>query len=324
MRRIGFTSTIPVEVVYAAGCVPVDLNNVFISAKDPGSFITQAEYEGYPRNCCSWIKGIYSVAASGDFDAIISVVQGDCSQTEAMMDTLKLIDVRTIPFGYPHNRGRGRLREEIERLAEALGADMASVDEWKHRLDAVRRRVWRLDELTWRKLAFSGFENHYYQVCCSDFNSDPDSFEREVDDLLAARAETTGDPAKVRLGYLGVPPIYTDLYDYLDSLGARVVFNEFQRQFSMPFDTRDIVEQYALYTYPYDVEGRVEDISREVKRRKLDGLIHYTQNFCFRQIQDIVLRKKLDVPILTIEGDAPGQLDQRVKIRLESFVEMLG
>ncbi|RLB69432.1 MAG: 2-hydroxyacyl-CoA dehydratase, partial [Deltaproteobacteria bacterium] len=33
--KIGITSTIPVEVVLAAGHTPCDLNNIFISASDP-------------------------------------------------------------------------------------------------------------------------------------------------------------------------------------------------------------------------------------------------------------------------------------------------
>ena len=55
----------------------------------------------------------------------------------------------------------------------------------------------------------------------------------------------------------------------------------------------------------------------------MDGLIHYTQTFCFRQIYDIILRESLPLPILTIEGDKPGKVDSRTAIRLETFVEML-
>ena len=91
----------------------------------------------------------------------------------------------------------------------------------------------------------------------------------------------------------------------------------------MPFDTPDIVEQYARYTYPYDIFGRIEDIAREINRRHIRGLIHYTQSFCFRQIQDLILRKHIAVPILTIEGESPGQLDARTRARIESFLEML-
>jgi len=91
----------------------------------------------------------------------------------------------------------------------------------------------------------------------------------------------------------------------------------------MPFHTDDLVEQYLLYTYPYDIFGRIEDIRREVRRRRIAGLIHYTQSFCFRQIQELIIRRHVDVPILTIEGDAPAKLDARTKVRIESFVEML-
>jgi benzoyl-CoA reductase/2-hydroxyglutaryl-CoA dehydratase subunit BcrC/BadD/HgdB len=55
----------------------------------------------------------------------------------------------------------------------------------------------------------------------------------------------------------------------------------------------------------------------------LDGLIHYTQSFCFRQIQDRLLRQQLNLPILTIEGDRPTLLDHRTRLRLEAFVDVL-
>jgi benzoyl-CoA reductase/2-hydroxyglutaryl-CoA dehydratase subunit BcrC/BadD/HgdB len=57
--------------------------------------------------------------------------------------------------------------------------------------------------------------------------------------------------------------------------------------------------------------------------RQIDALIHYTQSFCFRQIQDIILRKEFKIPILSLEGDNPGKIDARTRVRIESFVEML-
>ena len=109
----------------------------------------------------------------------------------------------------------------------------------------------------------------------------------------------------------------------MESLGARVVFNEVQRQFSMPFDEEDIVERYLRYTYPYGMEGRLRDIETEIHERRLDGLIHYTQTFCYRQIYDMILRESLSLPILTLEGDRPGRIDSRTAFRIETFVEML-
>lgn len=325
MKKIGITTTIPAEVVFAAGCVPVDLNNVFISSPDAAQLVAEAEYEGYPRNACGWIKGIYSTVRRTGIDTIIAVVEGDCSQTQAMVETLKMHGVEVIPFSFPYGRDRDLLRLQIGKLIERLGTNWDDSVAWKRRLDAIRRKVWRLDEATWREDTISSFENHYYQVSCSDFNGDPDAFEAEVDSVLARSAlnQPSTQKPKLRLGYIGVPPIFTDFYDYIESLGAKIVWNEVQRQFTMPFETQDLVEQYALYTYPYDVFGRIEDIKREIERRNIAGLIHYTQSFCFRQIQDLIIRKHVNIPILTIEGDAPAKLDARSKIRIESFVEML-
>ena len=101
------------------------------------------------------------------------------------------------------------------------------------------------------------------------------------------------------------------------------MFNETQRQFAMPYDIDDLVEQYRSYTYLYDIFHRLADIVAETGRRRIDGVIHYVQSFCFRQIEDLIIRRKLPFPILTLEGDKPGSLDERTKIRLEGFVEML-
>ncbi len=328
--RIGMTTSIPVEAVFAAGCTPVDLNNVFITAADPGKMVLEAEYAGYPRNACGWIKGIYTAASpisaeglSGDLGALIAVVEGDCSQTHAMVETLEEQGLDVIPFSYPYGRDRDVLRLHIEKLIDRLGTTWSETMKWKRRLDEIRLKVRRIDELTWQRASVSSFENHYFQVNCSDFNRDPDAFEREVDEKLAQAENADPVEGDLRLGYIGVPAIYTDFYDVIESVNGRIVFNEVQRQFAMPFDTDDLVEQYALYTYPYDVFARIADINREIERRNIRGLIHYTQSFCFRQIQDLIIRKHIRIPILTIEGDAPMALDARTKVRVESFMEML-
>ncbi len=324
MRKIGMTTSIPVEVLFAAGCVPVDLNNIFITAPDPAALAAQAEYEGYPRNACGWIKGIYTVAQN-DMDAVIAVVEGDCSQTQAMVETLEDRGMEIVPFSYPYGRDRDMLRLQIDKLIERFGATWKDAQNWKHKLDSIRAKVRRIDELSWQKNSISSFENHYYQVNCSDFTENTDAFERAVDDRLkeALLPEINSAPNRLRLGYIGVPSIYSDFYEFIESLGARVIFNEVQRQFAMPYETDDLIEQYALYTYPYDIFARIADIKREIERRSIRGLIHYTQSFCFRQIQDLIIRRHIDVPILTIEGDTPMPLDARTKIRIESFVEML-
>ena len=102
--RIGMTTTIPVEVVLAAGHTPVDLNNIFITAPEAGEMVARAEMDGYPRNACAWIKGIYAAALDHGIETVIAVTQGDCAQTHAMIETLVEQGVRIIPFAYPYDR----------------------------------------------------------------------------------------------------------------------------------------------------------------------------------------------------------------------------
>ena len=120
-----------------------------------------------------------------------------------------------------------------------------------------------------------------------------------------------------------MPPICSDLFEVLAGLGAAVVLSEMPRQFAMPGGGAGLVEQYLRYTYPYDVFYRLEDIERECERRRVDGAVHYVQSFCYRQIQDRLIRERLARPILTLECDRPGPLDAPCRTRLEAFTEML-
>lgn len=324
MPRVGLTTTVPVEIIFAAGWTPVDLNNLFITSAAPQSLVEEAELAGYPRNICAWIKGIYSTALKHrDIQTVIAVTQGDCSNTHALMETLQLAGVEIVPFAFPFDRDADLLRLQVEKMMSFFGVSWEQVAEARERLNRVRRLVWELDRLTWQENRVSGWENHLYQINCSDFCGNPAQFDADVSSLLDQARSRLPAKNELRLGYIGVPPIVDDLYQYLEERGARVVFNEVQRQFTMPFDSGDLVEQYRQYTYPYGIFFRLEDITREAARRGLDGVIHYAQSFCFRQIEDLIIREKLKLPLLTLEGDRPGRLDARTKMRLDVFLDML-
>ena len=325
MLKIGITTTVPVEIILAAGYTPVDLNNIFIMDNEPNKLVEAAETAGYPRNICGWIKGLYSVVLSpeNNINKIIAVTQGDCSNTHALMETLQLSGVETIPFAYPFDRDYDLLRLQMDKLIKVLGTDWDSVEQQRKRLVKLRKKVAEIDALTWQKNNVSGIDNHIFQVSCSDFDGNVDLFEKKVDQFLLKAQTASEKGEELRLAFIGVPPICPDIYNYLESIGARVVFNEVQRQFAMTNEVADIVTQYQLYTYPYGVFGRLEDIQEEIDKRNIDGVIHYVQSFCYRQIEDMIFREKLNVPLLTIEGDKPGKIDARTKLRIDSFVEML-
>ena len=319
---IGFTSSFPIEIIYAAGHKPIDLNNVFING-NAKKCVEDAEFEGYPRNICSWIKGMYSVVLSSDIDAVIGVVEGDCSNTQSLMATLKDRNMNIIPFSFSYNKNRKELEREITKLEKYFKVPHSHVLEVKERLDQIRKKLIYLDKLSYKENKVTGQENHLWLVNSSDFNGDPDDFENRLDQLVLEAENRESLIFNFKLGFLGVPPIITDLYDFLLENGANVVFNEIQRQFAMPYLEKNLTDQYLKYTYPYSVFDRLEDIKTEIKNRNLDAVISYSQSFCHRQIDNILLKKYIDIPFLTIEGDQPGELDARTKLRIESFLDML-
>jgi len=320
---VGLTATIPIEIVYASGLKPVDLNNVFITDPDPGGLVDEAERRGFPRNLCAWIKGIYAAALKLGISKVIGVTEGDCSNTHALLEILGVEGVEVVRFGYPASREVGDIRRELERLAGAFGVRLEEAEEQKKALDGVRRSIRRIDELTWRDGKVSGEENHLWLISCSDMTGDYEEFGNRARDFIAEAEAREPFRAEVRLGYMGIPPICSGLYDFCRELGAEIVFNEMQRQFSMPYETDSLVEQYRRYTYPYDIFFRLRDVTRVIKTRRIEAMLHYVQSFCFRQIQDRIVHETLDVPVLTIEFDRPGVIENRTKTRIEAFVEML-
>ncbi len=322
--NIGITSTIPIEVVYAAGHTPCDLNNLFISAPDPDHFIQIAEDAGFPRTTCAWIKGIYGVMRDVDIDTIIIVSGGDCSNSIALGEILKDDGKRVIPFSYPLEPDVSEMEQAISRLAGELGVEPDKITTCKQQLDPIRVQLGKLDQLTWQKMLVTGTENQLYLVSSSDFNGNPELFSTELDNFLKKAKTRQPLKRKIRLGLAGVPPILSNLYPTLDRLDAAVVFNEVPRQFALPWAPEcTLAEQYSRYTYPYQVEQRLNDIDRACRQRQLDGIIHYTQSFCFRQIENILFKRKLSIPTLTLEADQPGPIDGRTLTRIETFIEML-
>jgi len=321
---MGLTTTIPVEVVLAAGLTPVDLNNIFIASPEALAWVSDAEAAGFPRTICAWVKGIYTaLSRRPDIRAVIAACQGDCSYTQALGEILEAEGREVIHFQFPYPPNREQIRREIAALAARLGAATEEVVRVQEKLRPLRRNLRELDRLTWETGQVRGRENFQYLIASSDFESDVEAYAQKVADFLKKARGRKPYKAKVRLGLAGIPPIFTNLWDYLEELDGEVVFNEIPRQFSMPYPDLDLADQYLRYTYPYDIFGRLADLEVAVKTRRLDGIVHYTQSFCFRQMFDQVIRERLHIPILTIEGDRPAPLDSRTRMRLEAFVDVL-
>jgi benzoyl-CoA reductase/2-hydroxyglutaryl-CoA dehydratase subunit BcrC/BadD/HgdB len=322
-RLVGITTTVPVEIILAAGLVPLDLNNVFISDPDPAALVAAAEREGFPRTTCCWVKGIFAAARRAGVSRLVGVVQGDCSNTHGLLESFQFVGGTTLPFAYPYDRDPDALDAELRRFAGRLGTTLETAEAVRRDLAPLRAKLAELDRLSWQDRKLSALENHLWLVAASDFCGDPERFERALDAFLGEARARPPLPPGPRVAYVGVPPICPRLYRFLDMLGLRVVLNETQHQFSMPHPADSLVEQYRAYTYPYGIFARIEDIEREIRRRRADAVLHYVQSFCYRQIEDHILRRSIPLRTLTLEFDRPGPLDGQTRTRIEAFAETL-
>jgi benzoyl-CoA reductase/2-hydroxyglutaryl-CoA dehydratase subunit BcrC/BadD/HgdB len=325
MKKIGITTTVPIEILIAAGYTPVDLNNIFITSKDYFSYIDMAEKDGFPKSMCAWIKAKYGVCIKHNIEDIVGVVEGDCSNTKSLMEVLSLNNINIHPFSYPNDHKKESLKKEMDKFMDIFNVSIEEVEKVRLKLNKIRKLAKKIDELTYIENKATGFENHLYQVSSSDFNINIDEFEKDLINAIKDIENRKPQQQKIRLGYIGVPPMTGDIYTFVENFDARFVYNEVQREFAFSRyeNNSSIYDQYYDYTYPYDIEFRMDEIKKQIEIRQLDGIIHYTQAFCHKAIDDIIFKQKLNIPILNIEGDKLNALDARTKLRIEAFLDML-
>jgi len=238
--------------------------------------------------------------------------------------------VEVIPFRFPlADRSRDAVSAALEDLAERLGTTCEAAEIVGRDLAPLRAALDRLDRLTWEEGRVSGGENHRRLVSASDLGGgDPDAFLAELEAAIEAAARREASSAGPRIGLFGVPPALSDLHEALEAVGARVVFNEAAFDFAMippaSGSRADLAEQYRRYAYPYGIAVRAERALVEADRRGLDAWLVYDQSFCHHNLEAPALDRVLgDRPRLHLEGDAPGPVSGRDRIRIEAFVRTL-
>ncbi|MFO7735550.1 MAG: 2-hydroxyacyl-CoA dehydratase family protein [bacterium] len=330
-----FTTTIPVEVLLASDIRPLDLNNIFVNSENPERLVEDAEVFGFPRSCCSWIKGMFSVLSKDNFykniDIFIAVTEGDCSNARVLAEIIAIeFGIETYIFNYPQSRSYKDICSEIERFRSFFGISEKKMELSRISLKSLRKTLRKIDELAYKKSGLISNKNyHEIMVSSSDFNGDPDFFEKETKDSLYYMEKKKFSPSDYpTLAYCGVPPAIP-IHSFFDKLNIPITFNEIQREFAMIEEHDSVVDQYMSYTYPYSAVYRFSKFAERIKNRPVDGIIHYVQSFCHRQIEDIILRKTLknngmSLPILTVEGDKPcKKISGNIRTRLEAFSETL-
>jgi len=320
----GMTALVPPEVIYAAGWNALDVNN---GIPDSGT---------HPRSkLCAWTASWREDILNGriKLDALVVVAGGDCHNALVDGQVASRQVKRTHFFFYPFDGDVGHLREQMDKLVEFLCvnrkgqaplpdvkktmSDIASVKELGLRLDTARTEGRADPELTFKAL-----------ISFSDLEGDMVRFRQKIEVILNAasdKAKTPDAPKRPRVALIGVPPIYRDFHQVCAESGLQVVFDELPYEF-LRLGGRDIASlarSYSNYTFARPVQFRLDFLKRELKRRKVDGVVHYAQFTCHHLLEDCLLREELDWPMLTVQGDLPGETPAQARLRLEAFSELL-
>jgi len=320
----GITALVPPEIVYAAGWRPLDVNNGI-----PGS-------GARPRSkLCAWTASWRQAILEGriKLDALVVVAGGDCHNALADGQVASRNVKRTHYFFYPFDGDVGYLREQLDKLGMFLSenrkgkarlpdpkkvmSDIAGVKELGLKLDTARTEGDADPEQTFKAL-----------ISFSDLEGDIVRFRRKIEGLLKAASDKDGTPdapERPRVALIGVPPIYRDFHQVCAESGLQVVFDELPYEFLRlgGRDTGAQARSYSNYTFARPADFRLDFLKRELNRRKVDGVIHYAQFTCHHLLEDGLLREELDWPMLTVQGDLPGETPAQVRLRLEAFGELL-
>ncbi len=308
VKQIGITALVPPELIFSCGVAPFDVNNVIPASRK------------YPGNkLCAWtaIWKEMLVKKEIEVDSLVVVAGGDCHN--ALVDGQKaaMSGIPTHFFFYPFDGDPEYLGSQLQRLSLFLGG-IKSPEKFKE-IGELKKQGQLLDKKRCSGKLLSS-EAFRILISFSDLAGDLAGFSRIISDLQEKDIEVRN-----RVALIGVPPIFHDFHETAQSLDLQIVFDELPYEFIRHggSNIQEIAANYCGYTFARPLEFRIDFLKKELKRRRVDGVIHYTQFACHHMLEDEVLREKLDYPMLTIQGDLPGNTPQQVKLRLEAFREML-
>jgi len=322
-KTAGITALVPPETIYSAGWKAQDLNNG-IPASD-----------ARPRSkLCAWTAGWREAILKGAMrlEALIVVAGGDCHNALADGQSAARNVPATHFFFYPFDGDADYMRGQLEELERFLSVELGELD---GRDDGLVREISKAKALGLKldKARSEGEadpeKTFKTLVSFSDLEGDPAAFRKKVERLLAdgdSKAKAQGGTAGPRVALVGVPPIYRDFHLACADAGLQVVFDELPYEFLRlgGSDIRELARSYSTYTFARPVDFRLKFLKQELKRRNVDGIVHYAQFTCHHLLEDGLLREELDWPMLTVQGDLPGEIPAQVRLRLEAFGELLG
>lgn len=315
-KRLGITALLPPELIFSCDVHPFDLNN----------FVPRTNLSPKSK-LCAWTAIWRDLVLNKRIviDKLAVVAGGDCHNALVDGEKVALQGIPTHYFFYPFDNNEGYLEGQLTALRDFLGG--IKNDTMFKAVKEIKELGLELD----RKRSMgkvSSSEAFRILVSFSDLEGDINMFKSKVSSLLGSLRNLNSsiiDGNAPRVALLGVPPIHPDFHEVASSLNIHIVFDELPFEFVRLSGTsmKELAQNYSEYTFARDIEFRLDFLDSELEKRKIDGIVHYTQFACHHMLEDEILRDHFDHPILTVQGDLPRSTPEQIKLRLEAFVECL-
>lgn len=344
-KMIGYFCTYtPVEIIHAAGFVPVRLRG------GPGT--VEKAYTHVPDFICPYLKRCLENAMEGRYDFLSGLVQGytcdaACGVVNIFEDAMDLELVHTIPLPYGTSETARQYFQSVldtfgNKLNEIGGAYDAYDDETLHHSISLYANIYRIiDDLYQNRMIGNlslGALDLQTIVDAGDVLA-PEDYLRMLENFPQAPTEPK------RSAFKGCPIIISgsliespDIFDLIASSGGRIAADDLctgSRRVYPDYGDSNLPMDRLFFRHctrrPCPSRSLAVDRSRVLidlaARSGAKGVIFMVQKFCTPHLSDYPILsdelKKHGLPSLMLETDETWQTGEQLRNRLESFFDMI-
>ncbi len=337
-----FCTYTPIELIHAAGFLPVRVHGGMIRIENAGSLV--------PNFMCPYMRTSLERALRGEYKYLSGVIQGytcdvPCGLMNIWEENIGHGLYYTIPLPYNDNASarlfyRQTLNELVDKLAMVGGkVSLTSLERSLDLYRDLRNNLLRLHELRFQdRLALKASD--FYTIAEAGFSLPPEEYNSYLADLIASLGDNKTTSTR------GIPVLVSGsiveqmwIFDLLEAAGGRVVADDLCNgyRFCEPADgtgadpMERLIDRY-IHHFPCPARSNVND--RIVRFRELlhrsgaKGVVFIFQKFCTPHLADYPALadelKKDGVPVLRVEIDESGNIEGQLKTRFQAFFEIIG
>ena len=337
-----FCTYTPIELIHAAGFLPVRIYGGTIRVELAGSLV--------PNFVCPYMRTSLERALRGEYKYLSGLIQGYTCDTPCGMMNIWEENTgpglfHTIPL--PYNTGqsarvfyRHTLNELIDKLATVGGkVTPATLERSLNHYAGIRKNLLHLYELRLQRICVASASD-YYTILEAGYSLPPEEYLALLTNLTAA----VGRLKAAKPG--GIPVLVSGsiveqlwIFDLLEAAGGWVVADDLCNgyRYCQPADgsgadpMERLIDRY-IQRFPCParstVEDRVPQVRELVEKSGAKGVIFLFQKFCTPHLADYPALagelKSANLPVLLIEMDESGNIEGQIKTRFGAFFEMIG